>query len=108
LEIGFFTEELRNLCEREELAIASIGVAAAEALHKRLADIRAAEFIDEVLSGKPRRSNLGGTECVLFNLNGEYTLAIVANHSPPRLDKFGSTEWPRVRRVMVRTLDRVI
>lgn len=106
LEIGFFTEELRDLCEHEEHAIASIGLSAAEALHRRLADIRAAEFIDEVVAGKPSRSKIEGVACVLFDLNGEYTLAIAANHSPPRLDESGSTAWSRVRRVIVRKIYR--
>lgn len=101
LELAFGTEELRDMCEHEATAIARLGHLAAAALKNRLSDIRAAEFMCDVVAGHPRSGVISGLNCFHLELADRFVLAVVANHVPPRLDGNGQTDWSRVRRVKV-------
>lgn len=101
MELAFGTEELRDMCEHEATAIARLGLLAAAALKNRLSDVRAAEFMSDIVAGRPRSGVMSGLECFQFELADRYVLTVVANHVPPRLDGDGRTDWSRVRRVKV-------
>lgn len=105
MELAFDTEELRDMCEHEATAIARLGTLAAEALKNRLSDIRAADFINDVVAGQPRSSVISGAECFQFDL-ADHVLTVTANHAPPRLDGNGLTDWARVRRVKVMSVEQ--
>ena len=94
------------MCEQEAKAINRLGPLAAEALKKRISDIRVAEYVDEVLAGQPRIAQLNGTDCVQFDLADNYVLSVTANHIPPRVRSNGQTDWTRVRRVKVTTVEQ--
>jgi hypothetical protein len=48
LELTFLTAELRDVCEKREVAMARIGYAAARELAERLADIQAVDNVAEL------------------------------------------------------------
>lgn len=106
MELAFDTEDLRDMCEHEATAIARLGTLPAEALKNRLSDIRAADFISDVVAGRPRTSVISGVECFQFDLADRYALTVTANHAPPRLDGNGLTDWSRVRRVKVVSVEQ--
>ena len=106
LELAFDTEDLRDMCEHEATAIARLGIFAAEELKNRLSDIRVADLIGDVLAGRPRTNVLLSVECFQFDLADHYVLTVTANHAPPRLDEHGRTNWSRVRRVKVMSVER--
>jgi hypothetical protein len=106
LELSFDTEDLRDLCEHEAIAIARLGVLAAEELKNRLSDFKAADFINEVVAGRPRTSVVAGVECIQFDLADRYLVHVAANHAPPRLDAHSRTDWLRVRRIKVISVEK--
>lgn len=101
VEISFETKALRDMCEIESLAIDAIGAPAAEALKRRLSDIRAAAAINEVLAGRPQTVTANGVACRQFHLSTELVLRVVPNHVKPRLAADGAPDWERIRRVRV-------
>ena len=52
--IAFETEKLRYICEDGAMATKELGMPASQALQQQLADLRAADSIDELLVGRPR------------------------------------------------------
>lgn len=106
VEICFETVELRALCEDEELAVDELGNAAVDALKKRLADIRAADCMHDVLAGNPVAGPYGQTDCYRLELANGLRLVLVPNHANPRESTAGGTDWPRVRRVRIVALER--
>lgn len=99
MEINFETKALRDACEDEALAAQTLGSAAAEALQHRLADIRAADTIHEVLAGRPQAG--GSMDCYRFELADSFYLVVRPNHMKPRKNAAGMTDWDRVRRVLI-------
>lgn len=97
--------ELREQCDDESIAARRLGPVAAEALKNRLADIRAADSIDELPSGLAQKTIYLDSDCVKFELAGGYSLILVPNHTSPRNDGEGKTAWNRVKRVRVVALE---
>lgn len=98
--------ELRELADDESMATGRLGVDAAEDLKQRLADILAADTIDDVLAGQPQKGRFLNSDCVRINLAGTFQLVVVPNHAPPRNEVDGTTAWNRVRRVRVVALEQ--
>ena len=105
MEIQFSSKEFRDVCEQETVAIGRLGAAAAEVLKNRLADLRAADALHEVLVGSPERGLHGSVDCFRFVLGQGFVLTVVANHAPPRTNRAGNTDWARVRRIRVVALE---
>lgn len=104
MEITFDTKELRELCANEVTASQELDTATAEALKRRISDIRAADSIDEILVGKPRAGMYNGAECYFVDLSDAFRLTVISAHGTPRLKFDGSTDWSRVRRIKVVSL----
>lgn len=105
MEISFDTKALRDLCEDESLAAQALGLAASEALKSRLLDIRAADAIYEVLAGRPQAGQYQNMDCYRFELADGLRLTVLPNHTPSRKNAVGTTDWKRVRRVRVISLE---
>ena len=97
--------ELRELCDDESVATERLGSDVAGHLKQRLADIRAAGNIDDVIAGHPQKSTVDTRECVRIDLAGSCELIVVPNHVPPRNDADSTTAWNLVRRVRVVALE---
>src|SRR5258708_22364381 len=53
VEIAFANKSLRQLCESERRARRSLGPRVAEKLKRRLADLRAANCVKDLVAGRP-------------------------------------------------------
>lgn len=104
MEISFQTVELRDLCEDEFLAAEKLGSEIAESLKHRLSDLFAADSIHDVLVGRPALGMFNGQECLRIELSRTYCMTMVPNHSSPRVDANGATNWELVRRLMLVSL----
>lgn len=89
------------MCEHEAVALKQLGQLAADALRNRLSDLYTADFIDEVLAGRPRHLSMGGVDCIQFELVERWTLTVSPNHAPPRNTREGHSDWSRVRRIKI-------
>jgi hypothetical protein len=99
VELAFATRNLRSICEDSIKARNTLGDDVAEHLRSRIADLRAAESVDELVAGRPTTTK-GADPRLTIRLGGGVVLSCRPNHaSPPRLDD--ELDWPRVRRLQV-------
>ena len=80
LELAFDTKSLRDLCENEEKARRELGPEVAEKLKHRLADLRAAESVKDLVVGQPREVKSADPGCFLVDLANGCRLTFCANH----------------------------
>lgn len=102
LELSFETRELRTLCEDEAEALAQLSPMAAEALKHRLADIRAASTIYDLLVGdaRPYSGSADGAIHVLDLADG-WMLRFSANHCKSPRSTNETVDWTRVSRIKI-------
>ena len=103
LQLAFNTRELRTLCESEDAAREAFGDDVAESLKARLADLRAAENIDDLVVGRPRTSADSGM--MVLDLHGSHVLKFVPNHVQRSVDA-PKAEWGRVKRIKVTSIGK--
>ena len=96
--IAFDTKKLREICEDDAVAVKELGSPAAEALRQRLADLRAAESISDLLVGNPRTS---GAENVNLTIDLTATARTIwsQNQTTPLRTPLGDIDWKRTGRV---------
>ena len=96
--------ELRTICEIEAHARNRLGDETAGVLKRRLADIRSAETISDLIAGRPRELDDGSGQMVI-DLYSSYHLVFCANHpSNPVADR-GNIDWSRVSRVKIVSIE---
>lgn len=100
MELAFETVELRRVCESDVEARKCFPEGTAEELQDRLADLRAATSVSDLVAGDlaldarpPGR--------IRFGLDGGYELVCVANHPRPPITDDGLVDFGRMRRVKV-------
>ena len=99
LELAFATKELRDLCETESKAHRALGSKAAIKLHRRLADLRAATSVRDLVAGCPKELN--NELQVVMQICRGYRVIFCANHNKVPLLKCGSVNWSEVTRVKI-------
>jgi plasmid maintenance system killer protein len=98
VEIAFASRRLRALCENDRKAIKEFGTEVAAILRRRLADIRAATSISDLVTGNVQLSE-DEMQCSLSV--GAESLIMRSNHSTPPLTKEGKLDWTAVERVQI-------
>lgn len=101
---------MREMCEKEAVAISNLGMQVASALKARLADLRAAPVFTDFTAlglGNPRHTVEGQTECFAIEIADGYVLIVCANHPNGRYASDKSIDWCRVRRIKVVSLYKV-
>lgn len=102
LVIAFETAKLRSECEDSLEAERVYGRSVAEALQRRLADLRAAVSVDDLPVGRPRiTSPWNMEECMQLDLCDGKGLLFVANHVGLGSQEGSSVNWHRVNRVRI-------
>ena len=96
--IAFETKRLREICEDDAVAVNELGSPAAKALQQRLADLRAAETIRDLIVGSPRVSGIDDAILTITLTPTAHTIWSANHVSPPR-DEAGRIDWMRTRRV---------
>lgn len=99
MELTFVSEIVRTVCYDDDKAKEMLGVPVALALKGRLADMRAAEFVSELVAGVPGEFSLEGNPAFKLNLSTQHLLIFCSGHgNPPRFDD-GRIDWDQVSRV---------
>ena len=96
--VAFQTEALRTVCEDEKVAFRRLGQEASVQLRGRLADLRAATSVRDLLAGKPTLSG-STTEFLTIELVPGSSMRWIANDAPPRLNSEGAIDWDAVVRI---------
>jgi hypothetical protein len=101
LELGFDTLELRTTCERAAEAQGALGSRVAGALQRRIADVRAAARIGDLIAGNPRILEDHCPPVLVIDLIDDWRLVLSANHKKLRHTATGAVDWNAVMRVKV-------
>jgi len=97
MQLAFESQALRAICENERVAVENLGIEVAEALKKRLSDLRAAGSLTDLVAGSPRLLE-GGSRLTLLLANNQKIL-LVPNHRKAPTAPDGSLDWTRVSRL---------
>src|SRR4051812_25948992 len=81
VNLAFETLALRTLCECQSKAERELGIRAAARLRERLADIRAAEVVTDLVAGRPREIQGGLHRHYAVDLTKSHRLVFCANHN---------------------------
>ena len=101
LELAFSEKSLRQLCENETIAKRKLGVHVAEKLKRRLADLRAASCLTDLVVGSPREREGDNANQFAISLCDGYQKVFCANHTAVPLLGSGAIDWAKVSRVKV-------
>jgi len=101
LELAFATKSLRQLCESTAKAKKVLGEEVAEMLKRRLADLRAAEYVNDLVVGKPHAFDDTNGEKFSVNLCDDFCIIFRANHTPPPLTECSKINWSKVSRIHI-------
>ena len=100
LELAFATKSLRELCESQLRAERKFGIAIARKLRARLADLRDAESINDVIAGRPELLT-DAPEKMAMNIGEKVCIVFCANHVSNPLADAGRVKWSRVNRIKI-------
>ncbi len=103
--ISFLTRDLRTVCEDERVSADQLGNEIGQQLVNRLADLRAASSINDIVVGLSTLIDADGARRITLPPNG--TLKFRANHPNNPIDVSGNVDWKRVSRIMIMEIDIV-
>src|SRR5262245_48389815 len=101
MELAFESEQLRNMCEDDVEAERLLEPLVAATLRRRLADLRAASSVNDLLSGGPQFSSDGPTGSVLIQIGHKQVIQLVPNHVKNPVGTDGRINWHAVSRLRV-------
>jgi proteic killer suppression protein len=102
LDLAFDSKLLRTICENEEEAFHELGRSVGEVLKHRLADLRAAISVNDLLVGRPRILD-GDTHNLhmVIDLCDGYQVIFRANHPNNPVGENGKIDWQKVSRIKI-------
>lgn len=106
VELAFAEKPLRQLCESEEAARRILGEQVATKLRRRLADLRAAATIKDLVVGRPREIEGTSGSAMAIDLHRRSRMVFDANHNSIPTLKSGRVDWSRVTRIKILRIDR--
>jgi proteic killer suppression protein len=101
IEISFANTKLRDLCEQEKVARRNLGDLSAKKLKTRLADLRAASHVGELVAGRPHPLKGDRLGQLALDLHGADRLVIKAENDPIPMLQGGAVDWAQVDKVQV-------
>jgi proteic killer suppression protein len=101
MEISFKTKQLQKLCEQSSLAQRKLGTQMAKKLSKRLADLKAASVVTDLIAGRPHPLEGNRAGQFALDLVQPQRLVFIADNQPIPIDEDGSIDWSQVTRVRI-------
>lgn len=106
MEFAFDNRELRAVCENRRKAEAKFGAYIAQLLFDRLADLRAADSISDLIVGNPQAfDDLEGLSILRIELANNYVVILHPNHVELPKDKKGLLNWKTVTRLKIMKIE---
>jgi proteic killer suppression protein len=100
MELSFRTRILRSVCEDVERAASTYGSEFAKHLKSRLADLRAAPTVLDLVVGRPIFNGSDKAE-LRISITDDFVLHCRPNHSSLPIDQDGAVDWRRIHRLQV-------
>jgi plasmid maintenance system killer protein len=107
MEIAFQSLSLRSVCVSEAKSIGLYGVDVAQSLKRRLADLRAADSIDELSAWNIAEVPGSGGAAMSLELAGGYRLIFRANHSKMPMEADRKPSWSNIMRVKLMKIEKI-
>lgn len=107
LEIAFAEKSDRQLCENEAIAVRKLGAKLADKLKRRLADLRAATSVKDIVAGKPQVLFGKHKHQIAVELCDGYCLLFCANHNVNPLLESDEIDWSRVSRIKILRIENL-
>ncbi len=101
LELAFANKSLRQLCESEAKATREFGGRVAQRLRRRLADLRAATSVKDLVAGRPRELESVRRRNVSVELAEGSRIVFCANHNSIPTLSSGGVDWSSVSRIKI-------
>ena len=106
MELAFNAKHLRTICESEDDAKKELGETVAEVLKRRLADLRAAVSVMDLVAGHPRTLDGDESDHMILNLRDGYFIVFAANHVNNPTKESGQLDWASVTRIKILRIER--
>ena len=105
IQLAFQDENLRKVCESTISAKRKYGEAAASSLHARLADLRAASSVAELVDWGLAQFDKASVCQIIIFLENSYRMLLAVNHKPlPGTP--GGLDWKQVTRIKILSIER--
>lgn len=101
MELAFAKKSLRQLCENQAEAKRNLGIGMADKLRRRMADLRAATCVKDLVAGRPSEFEDARRQQFSVDLCEGSRIVFCANHNTIPLLKSGGVDWSRVSRVKI-------
>lgn len=105
LELAFSKRSLRHLCENEAKAKRELGASVAQKLRRRLADLRAATCVTDLVAGQPRELENLRSRHIAVDLREGFRIVFCANHNAIPTLESGGVDWAKVSRVKIMRIE---
>jgi hypothetical protein len=104
MELAFATKALRSICEQEDAAVSEFGDQVAVDLRARIADLRAADSVADIVAGHPRLMDDGDPRMII-SIMDVVEMVIRPNHVQVGRGAGDDFDWQRIRRLRIDALD---
>ena len=99
MNLSFDNKNVRLICEDEIKAQEQLGAETAFKLKSRLADMRAADSVTDIVVGNPREINSQGNPAFKIDLSLKECIIFIPVHSKLPVLSDGKIDWHNVSRV---------
>ncbi len=101
MEITFSDGKLQKLCERQAVAQKQLGQVCARKLRSRLADLDAADSVQDLVAGRPHPLKGDRAGQFALDLQGANRLVFKPANDPIPYKDDGSIDWSKVTHVCI-------
>ena len=101
MEITFGSRKLQKLCEQQAEANKKLGTACARKLRSRLADLDAANSVQDLVAGRPHPLQGKRAGQFALDLQGAKRLVFDSANDPVPRKEDGSINWSKVTRIRI-------
>jgi toxin HigB-1 len=101
MEITFSDRKLQKLCEQPAIAQKKLGASGARKLRSRLADLLAAETVQELIAGRPHPLKGDRAGQFAVDLDSGNRLVFESANDPIPYKDDGSIDWSNVSQVCI-------
>jgi hypothetical protein len=106
MEIAFHSRSLRDTCESENMLVRQFGDRVGESIKRRLADLRAATSITDIVVGCPRELPTPVHPTICIDLPDGFRILLRSNHVKPPLHPDGRIDWSTVSRIKLMSIEK--
>ncbi|MEI6387875.1 MAG: killer suppression protein HigA [Spirochaetota bacterium] len=99
--VEYLDSEIRSICLEAKKASKRLGAESARKLQVRLADLRAARNVTELITGRPHPHKGPNEKRFSLDLAGGARILFVPTEDPPPRKKDGGIDWVMVAEVTI-------